>query len=285
MIIKPHIKLPCHEDWNAMKIGIHSRHCFNCKKDVVDFTGMSRGEILTYLFSNYNKEICGRAYSHQLDFTHQDLLITVQALSKNPKNTNFAFFLLTIGTLILTSCHSEGKKEEHKSEWSVDLDDKDEVEEKKKLEGVEVDLTHSEVMGIMMVDVQPDTVGTIAHPFYHEGTITPVDEEIQPVYAIVDEMPEFRGGMGALMSFIKRNMKYPEYEKHKKIEGIIYASFMIDETGKIDDLSIIDGKSDWNENFRLEVIRVLSGMPRWKPGKLRGKKVKVQYSLPVKFEL
>lgn len=286
MIIKPQIKFPCHEDWNSMKIGIYSRHCQSCKKDVMDFTGMSREQILTYLLSNYDNEICGRAYTHQLDFTHSELLITVNALSRNPQNNNLAFFLLTIGTLILTSCHSDGKKEKHKSEWSVAFDDEDEIEKEKQNR----EICSREILGEMVIQqpevVYSDTVGTKYDSSDRNVGRTPIaSDDTSAVYTIVDEMPEFRGGMGALISYIKKNVKYPEVEKKSKIEGTVYATFMIDEKGAIHNLEIMEGKSSVSENFRIEVIRVLSGMPHWKPGRLRGKKVKVQYYLPVKFEL
>lgn len=108
-MIKPHVPNPCPENWENMKVGLNSRFCENCKKDVIDFTSMSRQQILETIFSNYDKKICGRFKKSQLDFTHTELLITIHALSKQPKNTNLAFYLLTMGTLLLASCDDTDK--------------------------------------------------------------------------------------------------------------------------------------------------------------------------------
>ena len=102
--MQPSIPNPCHEDWNKMKIGLHSRFCESCQKNVTDFTEMSRPEILAYLLENYGKETCGRLRPSQLDFHHTDLLVTIKSLTAKHKSSNLPFYLLTLGTLMLSGC-------------------------------------------------------------------------------------------------------------------------------------------------------------------------------------
>lgn len=101
------IKEPCHESWDKMKIGIDSRFCLNCQKNVIDFTNMSRQEILEILLSRYNVDTCGRFFKSQLDFSSTDFMVTINVIGKQNRNTNLAFYLLTISTLILASCDNK----------------------------------------------------------------------------------------------------------------------------------------------------------------------------------
>ncbi len=91
--MKARIDNPCSEDWNKMKIGLHSRFCDKCEKNVMDFTNKSRQEILEYLLTNYDKRVCGRIYRSQLDFSDTDFLVTIKAISRKNKNPNLAFYL------------------------------------------------------------------------------------------------------------------------------------------------------------------------------------------------
>jgi TonB family protein len=290
MIIKPHVPTPCPENWEAMKIGLHSRFCENCKKDVVDFTNMSRQQILETVFSNYNKQICGRFQKSQLDFSHTDLLITINALSKDQKNTNLAFYLLTVGTLVLMGCKDSGSKEKHKSTISIDFDSGDnrneyDLETKKDKKKIYEDRG---VMGMIVCPIvppvpegKPDTVGTLYIDRELNFGPPEASDEPQP-YALVDEMPEFYGGITALSDYLKKNLKYPEWERKNKIEGTVYVTFMVNKDGKIKYPRILRsvGKS---KNFDREVLRVIEKMPHWKPGRLKKTNVNVQYHLPIKF--
>jgi TonB family protein len=291
MIIKPHVPNPCPENWEAMKIGLHSRFCENCKKDVVDFTNMSRQEILEKIFSNYDKQTCGRFRKSQLDFSHTDLLITINALSKDQKNTNFAFYLLTVGTLVLMGCKDNGKGEKHKSTISIDFDSDDginkyDLDTKKNKKEREVEI---QTMGIVICEfnddniVKPDTIGSKYIDRELNYMSPEASDEPQP-YALVDEMPEFYGGITALSGYLKKNLKYPEWERKNKIEGTVYVTFMVNKDGKIKYPRILRSVEK-SKNFDQEVLRVVKKMPLWKPGRLRKIKVNVQYHLPIKFIL
>lgn len=102
------------------------------------------------------------------------------------------------------------------------------------------------------------------------------------IYVKVDVMPEFPGGMDDLSYFFYTHLKYPEDAKKEKIEGVVYISFIVDETGKVKNVKVIKGV---HASLDKEAVRVASQMPNWTPGKHNGKNVKVQFNLPVKFSL
>ncbi len=109
------IKEPCHEDWDAMKIGMISRHCGVCEKNVMDFTNSTRAEIITYILSNRNESTCGRMRRDQFEFHHEDIPVLVEVLKQKPRN--HAFLILALVSLSLTACGQEGTiKEPQKPE-------------------------------------------------------------------------------------------------------------------------------------------------------------------------
>lgn len=95
--------------------------------------------------------------------------------------------------------------------------------------------------------------------------------------------PKFgKKGMKGFLSFIKENTIYPPFPLINNMEGKVVCEFVIDKTGKLINVRIVEGL---NEDFDLEVIRVLSLSPLWKPGKVNGNPVNVMYSVPVHFKL
>jgi TonB family protein len=102
------------------------------------------------------------------------------------------------------------------------------------------------------------------------------------VYDKADVMPEFKGGMEALMTYLGNNINYPEEAKKNKDEGKVYVSFVIDKKGKIKETLILRGVTPLLDS---EAKRVIEGMPKWKPGKNDGKKVNVKYTIPINFKL
>ena len=269
------IKQPCPENWETMKIGLHSRFCDNCKKDVIDFTNKDRREILEYLLTNRTEKVCSRIYRSQLDFSSTDFLITIQALARQHKNTNFSFYLLTVGTMILASCNNNttDQKSLPKTDTTTILSDTTKGQEAKNIE-IE------------------DTIGKCVKNHNHLPPAIPDDilvgEVVYPdttePYAYVEIMPEFKGGIDSLMSFVKQNLNYPEWELDKKIEGRVFVTFIVDKNGKIKDPKI-SRSVQGSKNFDKEVIRVINSMPDWTPGQQDGKNVDVQFNLPINFKL
>jgi len=108
------------------------------------------------------------------------------------------------------------------------------------------------------------------------------EEDEIPIFIIVEDMPEFPGGNEALLKFITSNIRYPESAKKSKIEGRVYVGFDIDTDGSVINIKVLRGV---NSELDAEAIRVIKSMPKWTPGKQRGKAVRVNYTLPIMFSL
>lgn len=108
-----------------------------------------------------------------------------------------------------------------------------------------------------------------------------VIEEIE-IFTIVEDMPEFPGGEAALFKYLGKSIKYPQMAKEAGIQGVVYVTFIIGPDGSVSNVEVLRGiKGGCDE----EAVRVVKNMPKWKPGKQRGKPVTVQYNLPIRFVL
>lgn len=103
-----------------------------------------------------------------------------------------------------------------------------------------------------------------------------------PVFLIVEEMPEFPGGEEALRTYISKSVKYPEEAKKEGIQGKVFISFTVSTNGSVKQAKVERGV---HPTLDKEAIRVVSDLPTWKPGKQRGQNVNVQYTVPVNFVL
>lgn len=102
------------------------------------------------------------------------------------------------------------------------------------------------------------------------------------VYQVVDEQPEFPGGVSELMKFLATNMKYPSAAQQAGKQGRVIVQFVIDKEGKAKDGNVIRSV---DPSLDAEALRIINAMPAWTPGKLNGKVVAVRYTLPVTFTL
>lgn len=104
----------------------------------------------------------------------------------------------------------------------------------------------------------------------------------EPIFIVVEEMPEYPGGMSEFMKFIAKNIKYPADALQGKVEGRVIARFVVCKDGSISDIEIMRSVSP---SLDAEAVRVLKLMPKWKPGRQRGKAVPVKFTVPVTFRL
>jgi TonB family protein len=102
------------------------------------------------------------------------------------------------------------------------------------------------------------------------------------IYQTVDEMPEFPGGVEALMDYVSRNVKYPESAKENNLQGRVLVKFVIEKDGSVSNVEVGRG---WGNELDDEAVRVVKAMPKWKPGKQDGKPVRVSFMLPINFKL
>jgi TonB family protein len=110
---------------------------------------------------------------------------------------------------------------------------------------------------------------------------TDEDEEVM-VFQVVEDMPEFPGGENARRKFIADNVEYPESAKKEGVAGKVFVSFVVSKDGEVKDSKVVRGV---NSALDEEALRVIKSMPDWTPGKQRGKKVDVQFTLPINFAL
>ena len=116
---------------------------------------------------------------------------------------------------------------------------------------------------------------------YDYVEVEPEPEE-EEVFMVVEDAPEFPGGINALLEYLKKNIKYPAICRDNNIQGRVIVSFVVNKDGKIVDPEVVKGV---NPSLDKEALRVISTMPNWKPGYQRGKPVRVKYSVPVNFRL
>ena len=102
------------------------------------------------------------------------------------------------------------------------------------------------------------------------------------VFTIVEEMPEYPGGEVALRQFIAQNIDYPPVAQEKGIQGKVYITFVVSADGSVKNAKIARGVDPVLDQ---EALRVVNTMPRWQPGKQRGKNVNVSYTVPISFVL
>ena len=111
-----------------------------------------------------------------------------------------------------------------------------------------------------------------------------VEEEVveQEIFQIVEEMPAFPGGEAKLMEYVGKNIKYPQIARETGIQGRVFIGFVVEPDGSVSNVKLLRGIGGGCDE---EAMRVVKSMPKWKPGKQRGKAVRVSYQIPVFFKL
>ncbi|MGN0234746.1 MAG: energy transducer TonB [Paludibacteraceae bacterium] len=109
------------------------------------------------------------------------------------------------------------------------------------------------------------------------------EEEEEVVFVVVETMPEFPGGQQALFKYLNENVKYPVIAQENGIQGRVICQFVVNKDGSIVDVEVV--RSGGDASLDKEAVRVIKSMPKWKPGKQRGKAVRVKYTVPVNFRL
>lgn len=113
----------------------------------------------------------------------------------------------------------------------------------------------------------------------------PVEEEEEEhvAFQVIEQMPEFPGGDSALIRFLSDNVKYPVIAQENGIQGRAHCRFLVDVDGSVRDVHIV--KSAGDKSLDKETVRVVSSMPKWKPGMQREKPVAVHFSVVMRFKL
>lgn len=109
------------------------------------------------------------------------------------------------------------------------------------------------------------------------------EEDEQVIFVVVETMPEFPGGQAALFKYLSENVKYPVIAQENGIQGRVICQFVVNKDGSIVDVEVV--RSGGDASLDKEAVRVIKSMPKWTPGKQRGKAVRVKYTVPVNFKL
>lgn len=130
------------------------------------------------------------------------------------------------------------------------------------------------------IDVEVDQETVI------EVYVPPVREEAAieetEIFTVVESMPEFPGGPAKMMQYIATNIKYPAMARESGIQGRVFVNFVVEPNGSVSNVKILRGIGGGCDE---EAIRVVEAMPKWTPGRQRGKAVRVSFNLPVRFTL
>ena len=108
------------------------------------------------------------------------------------------------------------------------------------------------------------------------------EEETEEIFVIVEDSPEPKGGMAAFYSYVGDNIKYPRQAQALNIEGRVFVQFVVNKDGKLTDIEVVRGIGGGCDE---EAIRILKNAPAWKPGKQRGRPVRVKMVLPITFKI
>ncbi len=118
--------------------------------------------------------------------------------------------------------------------------------------------------------------------------ITPVkieeeeEEAEDEIFQVVENDPEFPGGAEAMYKYLAQNIKYPQLARENNITGRVYLQFVVEKDGSVTNVKVM---RDIGGGCGAEAVRVVKSMPKWTPGKQRGKAVRVYYQIPVNFSL
>ncbi len=109
------------------------------------------------------------------------------------------------------------------------------------------------------------------------------DDGSSEIFFIVEDMPSFQGkGVDAFRQWVSARLKYPEIAAENGISGRVYVQFVVEPNGTVDNVKVIRGV---DPALDAEAVRVVKSSPKWKPGKQRGKAVRVAYTIPIVFVL
>lgn len=145
----------------------------------------------------------------------------------------------------------------------IEVPDEEEIEEEIDID-LDVEVTEETVIEEIVFEDEPE------------------EEASEEIFTIVEDQPEPKGGMAAFYEFVQKNLKYPAQARRMGIEGKVFVQFVVDKDGSINDVQSVKGIGAGCDE---EAVRVIKSSPKWKPGKQRGRAVKVRMILPITFKL
>ena len=146
----------------------------------------------------------------------------------------------------------------------IEVPDEEEIEEEIE---IEIDLEVEEDAVIEDIQFEPEAA--------------PKEEKVDQIFEVVEEQPTPEGGMEAFYKFVGKELNYPSQASRMGVEGRVYVQFVVDENGKVSDVKAVKGIGHGADEEAERVIK----LTKWKPGKQRGRPVKVRMVMPIVFKL
>ena len=110
-----------------------------------------------------------------------------------------------------------------------------------------------------------------------------VKEQVEPVYTVVEKMPEFPGGVVDMFKFIRETLQYPVDAQELGVQGKVICQFVVNIDGSLSDIEV--SRSSGFPSLDVEAVRIIKAMPKWLPGENRGEYVRVRFTAPITFRL
>jgi hypothetical protein len=270
------IPKPCHESWDTMMPCDGGRLCEKCSMTVVDFSTQSSDEIQHYFIQNKNNKICGRFKKSQLDSIHIEIPHHVFSFTKGFDKIFLLSLFVTMGTTLFSCSDKEGNK--------------------KKIDTIEVVTDQTDQIVVGEAPIDNSASHNIPPPLAKKNTskftsplkksqeeISQNSKDIQTSTAANAEVlptnAEYPGGIDQFYTLFSKEFKNPDdsYSQNRKIK----ISFAVEKNGA---MSFLQADPAVEKSVENEIIRVLNLCAKWQPAELRGKKIRVQYSLPLVLE-
>ncbi len=138
-----------------------------------------------------------------------------------------------------------------------------------------------EVEDDLIIDVEADEL-TVIDTYTPPAVVEEEEVAEAEIFTVVEESPAYPGGDEARIRFLQENIQYPQMARESGIQGTVYVTFVVEKNGNVTDVRVLRGIGGGCDE---EAIRVIKAMPKWNPGKQRGKPVRVQFNMPIKFTL
>ena len=218
------------------------------------------------------KAVGTRLYSMANSFNHGKLKKRITMMLKeksNPWAKLKYLYILPVAAIAVTAFARPEISETAEEISAVKVNDLTAIVEAKAIKSTEE--------SVQISTVSQDTVKVNYVP-------TEVSRKLQgtAVFEVVEEMPEFPGGVDAMMEYLQKELRYPESAKEKGIQGRVTVQFIIDKEGNVTNSKVTRSV---DKDMDTEAIRLVKAMPKWKPGMQKGKAVAVKYTVPVVFRL
>lgn len=271
------------------------RFCLSCQKTVVDFTKMDKAEIQQYFQTAVNEKVCGRIKA--TDLAQDNILPEVHVYPNRffvaPNHTPSRLFLLTVGLVFLYSCNTSPENLEQEPPSITQESDVRDIDSNAFIIGDTVVLPEKEpesypfVLG-EIIDEDEHAIDNRPTKREPDCPPPPPDFDTNPNPVLIKqefvfgnvfepELPEFPGGDVALTRFIQDNLVY---DTNTMIAGRVYVRCFVETDGSVQNISIARGLSPAND---AEAMRVVTLLPNFIPGHVRGKAQKTSMVIPIVF--